>query len=104
MEKLGEVHVKEDILTPIRGMWPTRVLQEHLLSQFPRDAKTLERPKARNALAPVLVLGLPRRRPITGDEFANTACNHKSILSHRLVWSQILAASQVNGRIRQHPD
>ncbi len=35
MEKLGEAHVKEDILTPIRGMWPTGVLQEHLLAQLP---------------------------------------------------------------------
>jgi len=65
MEELGDVHVREDILTPIRGMWPTGVLQEHLLPQLLGDAKALERSKALNALAPVLVLGLPRRRPFT---------------------------------------
>ncbi len=92
MEKLGDMHVRDDILTPIRGIWPTGVLQEHLLPQLLGDAKTLDRSKARNALAPVLVFGLPRRRPITGDEFANTACNHKSILSHLSVWSQTLEA------------
>ncbi len=93
MEKLGYLHVREDILAPIRGKWPTRVLQDHLLPQFLGDAKALLRSKARNALAPVLILGLPRRRPFTGDEFTNTAYNHKSILSHRLVWSQALEAS-----------
>ena len=86
------MHVREDILTAIRGIWPTRVLQERLLPQFLGNAKTLERSKARYTFPPVLVLGLSRRLPLTGDEFDNTACDHELILSHRLVWSQILEA------------
>ena len=56
MEEPGDVHVREDILTPIRGTWPTGVLQERLLPQLLGDAKALERSKALNALPPVLVL------------------------------------------------
>ena len=78
----------ERILTPVRRMWPAGLLQERLLTQLLGDAKALERPEARDTLAPVLVFGLPRRRPVTGDELANTARNHKSILSCRLMRSQ----------------
>jgi hypothetical protein len=97
MDKLGEVHVRENVLTPIRRMWPTGVLQERLLPQLLGDTKTLEWPKASYARAPVLVLGFPCRRPFTGDEFAYVACNHNPIVSHRLVWSQIIETPTLVG-------
>ena len=44
MEELGQAHVGEEILTPVRGVWPGAVLQERLAPQLIRDAETLERP------------------------------------------------------------
>ena len=55
-EELGEAYVREDIVTPVRGMWPARVLQKGLLPQLFGDAKALERSEARDTLGPVLVL------------------------------------------------
>lgn len=88
MKELGQVHVREEILTSVRKRWPARMLQECLLPQLFGDAKALERSEASDARAPILVFGLPRRRPCTGDELTNTARHHTSILPRRLVTSQ----------------
>ena len=76
MEELGQTRVGEEILTPVSGVRPGGVLQERLAPQLLGDAQALPRSEARDALAPVRVLGLARRAPVAGDELANTACDH----------------------------
>jgi len=60
-------------------VWPAGVLQERLSPQLIGDAQTLERPKPRDPLAPVRVLGFARGAPVAGDEFANAARDHGSL-------------------------
>ena len=76
MEELGDAYVEEEILTPVRRARPGRVLEERLASQLVGDAQALQRSEARDALAPVRILGLAYRAPVAGHELANTACDH----------------------------
>lgn len=76
MEKLGQARVGEQILTPIIRVGPGGVPQERLAAQLFGDAQALHGSEARDALAPVRVLGLARRAPVAGDERPNSACNH----------------------------
>ena len=80
MKELGEAHVGEEILTPVVGVRPGGIPQERLAPQFLGDAQALQRSQAGDALAPVQVLGLARRGPVAGDEFANAACDHSFIV------------------------
>ena len=57
--------MSEEILTSIRGMRPSGVLQECLLPQFLRDTKAFERSEARDTLRPVLVFRSSRHLPLS---------------------------------------
>lgn len=81
METLGEAHVGEEILTPIGGARPGRVLQERLAPQLLGDAQALQGAEASDPFAPVRVLRIARRGPVAGDELANTACDHVFIVA-----------------------
>ena len=84
MEELGEAQVCLEILTPIVGMRPAGMLREHLTPQLLGNAERLDRSEARDALAPVGVLGLTRRAPISRDELANPSRNHQLIVARCL--------------------
>ncbi len=81
MEELSEAHVGEEILAAVGGVRPGRVLQQRLASQLVGDAQSLPRSEARDALAPVRVLGLARCAPVPGNEFPNPACDHSVIIA-----------------------
>ncbi len=88
MKELSEAHVGEEIVTPVGGVRPRGVLQQRLAPQLLSDAQALPRSEARDALAPVRVLGLTRGAPVAGDELPNTACDHDFILARYLAPGQ----------------
>ena len=54
-----------DIVTALRRIGPSRVLQECLLSQLFRDAKAFEWSEASDALRPVFVFRSSRHLPLS---------------------------------------
>ena len=80
MEEFGQARVGEKILTPVGGVRPCGVLQERLAPQLLGNAQALQGSEARDALAPVRVLGLAQSTPVAGDELANAACDHDLIV------------------------
>ena len=71
----------EEILVPVRGVGPGRVLHASLAPQVVGDAQSLQRAEPRDPLAPVVVLGVARLGPAAGDELLDAALNHEGILS-----------------------
>lgn len=69
----------QEILVSFRRARPRGVLKERLATQLIRDAQALERAQARDAIAPVCVLGLAGSEPVTGDELTNAARDHSSL-------------------------
>ena len=81
MEELGKPDVCVEILAPVVGLRPAGMLRKRLAPQLLGDAERLDWSEACDSLAPVIVLGLTRRAPISGDEVANPSRNHESIVA-----------------------
>ncbi len=92
-----------EILAPIVGIRPVRMLRERLAPQLLGNPERLDRSEARDALVPVSVFGLTGRDPISRNELLNPSRNHGSIVAPRITTLQhsslvTLPRGVLNGR------
>ena len=80
-EEFSQTQVGQQIRPSEFCAGPGGILHEHLSAEIVCDAQAFQWTQAGDALTPVVILTPSNGCPVTGDELANTACDHPVIVA-----------------------